>query len=82
MTTEHDKLLKENKDKKEKVKNITGVEKPKSRHLVGRKQINHGFHKSKVYKFSTIQILLNVKAKLKLSVYKLITFGLKQYQLF
>lgn len=54
MTTEHDKLLKENKDKKEKVKNITGVEKSKSRHLVGRKEINHGFHKSKVYKFSTI----------------------------
>lgn len=47
MTTEHDKLLKENKDKKEKVKNITRVEKSKSRHLVGRKQINHGFHNQK-----------------------------------
>lgn len=47
MTTEHDKLLKENKDKKEEVKNITRVEKSKSRHLVGRKQINHGFHNQK-----------------------------------
>lgn len=45
MKTEHDKLLKEN-EVKSKVKYHWG-EKSKSRHLVGRKQINYRFHNTK-----------------------------------
>lgn len=49
MNTEHDKLLKESEVKIKRGKwDITGVEKSKSRQLVGRKQIKYGFHKSKL----------------------------------
>ena len=67
MKIEH-KLLKENEVKIKKGKwSVTG-------HLCRRKHSNYGFHKSKVYKFNTIQILLNVKGW-NSKVYKLLALN-------
>lgn len=67
MKTEHDKLLKENEVKKGKVKYHWGGKIQQVQTLGWKKTDQLWISQVRVYKSNAIQILLNVKAKLKLT---------------